>query len=251
MSWLSSLTSDLTTTISSAVEEVVQHLPSASDLSPDGLEDENDPKEKDDQETAGREKGKQEKPSGDSLPLSSAMSSFFDTSIVSNFKPSDIVQSIDAIAASVVAPLASDHKNITLEQNRTARKEHEFDRMLPWETDEEEKEILCPEVREVILKFGSSRTVFEGPFRMSSGAMCIAEEADEKQDGEEEVVFQEEEKVIDEVDAILKDTTKEKDEKEIEELYFPFDLDSHLGLIRRMMEIDEHLVAAHSKWCSK
>jgi len=238
MSWLTSLASDFTDKISSVVEE---HLPT------------------DQKEDAA---GDSEKSKNISSLFDEGAASFNPTSLlqsinvsaVSNFKPSSLLETIDTFAASVAAPLASEHQNLTSEHLSSIRKEHAFDRFLPWETEEEEKEILSPEVREVILKFGQSKAIFEGPFLLKNGMKCTSVKGKEDdKDKEEEVVFQkEEDDALDEVGAILKDTdedTEKKEEKE-EEPDFPFDLDSHLGLIRRIMEIDEQLVEAQKKWCS-
>eukprot|EP00588_Corethron_pennatum_P010477 CAMPEP_0194269296 /NCGR_PEP_ID=MMETSP0169-20130528/3481_1 /TAXON_ID=218684 /ORGANISM="Corethron pennatum, Strain L29A3" /LENGTH=377 /DNA_ID=CAMNT_0039010891 /DNA_START=13 /DNA_END=1146 /DNA_ORIENTATION=- len=240
MSWLTSLASDFTDKISSVVEE---HLP--TDQKEDVAED-----------------SEQSKTISSLFDDGQGAASFNPTNLlqsinvsaVSNFKPSALLETIDTFAASVAAPLASEHQNLTSEHLSSIRKEHAFDRFLPWETEEEEKEILSPEVREVILKFGQSKAVFEGPFLLKSGIKCTSVKGKEDdKDKEEEVVFRkEEDDALDEVGAILKDTdedTEKKEEKE-EDPDFPFDLDSHLGLIRRIMEVDDQLVEAQKKWCS-
>ena len=218
MSWLTSLASDFTDKISSVVEE---HLPT------DQKED---------------VAGDSEQSKNISSLFDEGAASFNPTSLlqsinvsaVSNFKPSSLLETIDTFAASVATPLASEHHNLTLEHLLSIRKEHAFDRFLPWETEAEEKEILSPKVREVILKFGQSKAIFEGPFLLKNGIKCTSVKGKEDdKDKEEEVVFQKEENdTLDEVGAILKDIdedTEKKEEKE-EEPDFLFDLDSHLGL---------------------
>jgi len=135
--------------------------------------------------------------------------------------------------------------------------------ILPWETNDEERDILVEECKEAILSLGLTPETFLGPFQMpqmpnakKNVATHQREEIKEEEDSEAE-----EEGINDEQDqqeiegeegsnTNLETNDNPSDEsleklKKLEPLPIllaNFDLDSHVGLIQRLLKEDPNLV---------
>lgn len=131
------------------------------------------------------------------------------------------------------------------------RKEAVKDRlagMLPWETRDPERDILVDECREAILKLSASKETFTGPWKMPSKGIKVAkkkskddEEEDEEGDDDEDEFEEEEE------DVPSKESLDQLSKLEpLPPLLGDFDLDSHVGLIQRLLKEDKQLVAMQS-----
>lgn len=108
--------------------------------------------------------------------------------------------------------------------------------MLPWETRDTEREILVEECKEAILLLSSREDTFLGPFEMP--ALPKTNDDDEEEDEEQSVA-----------EAGPSEESLEKLAKlePLPPLLADFDLDAHVGLIQRLLEVDENLVEQQSK----
>eukprot|EP00957_Ditylum_brightwellii_P047614 3616926-Ditylum_brightwellii.AAC.1 len=120
--------------------------------------------------------------------------------------------------------------------------------MLPWETRDEEREILVEECKEVMLKLSCAEDTFEGPFASSPNNEVNEEEAEGEMEGK--------------LTEVRSSTTtpphldKLAKLEPLPPLLEEFDLDTHVGLIQRLLGVDENLSRVHSQlsneiWASK
>ena len=145
--------------------------------------------------------------------------------------------------------LAAERQRIDEEERR---KEHIKDclaGMLPWETRDPDRDILVDECKEAILKLSRDEGTFKGPYRMPGLAVKLTE-SEEKPENEN-----------DEDDDDEENADKEKEEEKPSEesldklsaleplpkLLKYFDLDAHVGLIKRLLTEDPQLVKMQSK----
>ena len=131
------------------------------------------------------------------------------------------------------------------------RKEAVHDRlagMLPWETRDPERDILVDECREAILKLSSKKETFTGPWKMPSKGVKISKKKSKEEDEDHEEGEDEEE--LHEEDDDYSPTPESLDQlKKLEPLptlLSDFDLDSHVGLIQRLLKEDPQLVTMQS-----
>lgn len=148
--------------------------------------------------------------------------------------------------------LVSERERIIEEDTR---KEHVRDSLadiLPWETRDAEMEILVDECKEVILGLSSKGDTFTGPFVLAGGLPGFGEDEEEEQDadGGEEGGDGEERKA--EKDLAAAEVSAEKLSKlqPLPTLLADFDLDTHVGLIQRLLGVDPNLVEVHSRLSS-
>ena len=117
--------------------------------------------------------------------------------------------------------------------------------MFPWETRDSERDILVEECKEAILALSANEETFYGPYEMPQLNVKL-EEDKKKKDGEDEA--EEEEK---EDEEEIKKKTEHKPSKESLEklakleplppLLRDFDLDSHVGLVQKLLKEDPKL----------
>lgn len=130
--------------------------------------------------------------------------------------------------------------------------------MLPWETRDSERDILVEECKEAILALSSNKETFYGPYEMPELKVNLEQE-ERKKEGEEDAAGDDAEDDVDE------DETKEKEEQKPSEealeklakleplppLLRDFDLDSHVGLIQRLLKEDPKLEKQQSTLSGK
>eukprot|EP00561_Arcocellulus_cornucervis_P012438 CAMPEP_0185804126 /NCGR_PEP_ID=MMETSP1322-20130828/3073_1 /TAXON_ID=265543 /ORGANISM="Minutocellus polymorphus, Strain RCC2270" /LENGTH=392 /DNA_ID=CAMNT_0028500083 /DNA_START=63 /DNA_END=1241 /DNA_ORIENTATION=+ len=174
--------------------------------------------------------------------------------------------------------LKAERAQMDAEENRKADVKGKLARILPWETLDEEREILCEECKEKILSMSKEKTTFAGPFILvgQSNTEVAAkdvnevigdDEADLGEDGDndKEGGDQHDEAADGPSDSTssggetstqpdLSDDAVETAKMEAKKakldplppLLQDFDLDAHVGLIERLFKEDPSLVAKHA-----
>lgn len=131
------------------------------------------------------------------------------------------------------------------------RKEAVHDRlagMLPWETRDPERDILVDECREAILRLSSSKETFTGPWKMPAKGVKITKDKskDDDEDGQDEEDDDDENSEAEE-DVPSPESLDQLSKLEpLPPLLASFDLDSHVGLIERLLKEDPQLVTMQS-----
>jgi hypothetical protein len=127
--------------------------------------------------------------------------------------------------------------------------------MLPWETKDPERDILVEECKEAILALSTMAQTFYGPYEMPSlkvnleedkgkeGDENETEDADDNEDESEET----EKHYMPSEDSLEKLAKLEP----LPPLLRDFDLDSHVGLIERLLKQDPTLAAQQSTLSGK
>lgn len=117
--------------------------------------------------------------------------------------------------------------------------------ILPWETRDAEMEILVDECKEVILGLSSNDGTFTGPFVLSGG-LPSGEEAVGDDDEEDD----EDRKAAKDLSSAEASAEKLSKLQPLPALLAEFDLDTHVGLIQRLLKADPMLVEMHSRLSS-
>jgi hypothetical protein len=124
--------------------------------------------------------------------------------------------------------------------------------MLPWETRDNERDILVEECKEAILKLSTEKETFFGPYPMPPSVKLTSKKEKARAEGEEEVENHGEEEAA--VAVLAKDHKPSKESLEklkklepLPPLLQDFDLDSHVGLIQNLLKVDTKLVDMQSK----
>lgn len=134
--------------------------------------------------------------------------------------------------------LVDERTKIDNEQRRKEQVKDSLAEILPWETRDDEMEILVDECREVILGLSSKEETFTGPFVLSGG---LTKENAEDDEEDEDL------KAAKDVHQAEKSAEKLAKLQPLPALLSDFDLDTHVGLIQRLFEADPKLVEVHSK----
>lgn len=174
--------------------------------------------------------------------------------------------------------LKAERAQMDAEENRKADVKDQLARLLPWETTDEEREILCEECKEKILSMSQEKTTFTGPFVLvgQSNTEVAAKDSNdtnkEEANSAEQDVAGEKEGGDDKEEASngpndsggasgetstkpdLSDAAVEAAKMEAKRakldplppLLQDFDLDAHVGLIERLFKEDPNLVAQHA-----
>jgi len=116
--------------------------------------------------------------------------------------------------------------------------------ILPWETRDAEMEILVDECKEVILGLSSNDGTFTGPFVLPGGLPIARQEIGD--DDEED----EDEKAAKDLSSAEASSGKLSKLQPLPSLLANFDLDTHVGLIQRLLKVDPKLVEMHSRLSS-
>lgn len=149
--------------------------------------------------------------------------------------------------------LAAERKKLDEEEKRKAHIKDCLAGMLPWETQDPERDILVEECKEAILKLSDDPATFQGPYKMPGLAVKLNDDDAEKDTAEGE---QDED---DEDGKAEKDEEKPSEEsldklatlEPLPKLLDEFDLDAHVGLIQRLLAEDPSLVKMQSKLSGK
>lgn len=151
--------------------------------------------------------------------------------------------------------LVSERQRIDEEERRKETVRETLSEILPWETRDEEMEILVEECREVILGLSSCEETFTGPFVLPGGLMsnelgigeaAAADDELEEEDQQEDL----DRRVAEDLAAAEQSATKLSKLQPLPTLLAEFDLDTHVGLIERVLKVDPKLVGAHSRLSS-
>jgi len=174
--------------------------------------------------------------------------------------------------------LKAERAQMDAEENRKADVKGKLVKLLPWETIDEEREILCEDCKEKILSMSQEKTTFTGPFVLvgQSNTEVAARDTNEVNDGGKEETNSGEQVAADEMEGSDKDeeaadgandsggeTSTQPDLSDpaveaakmeakkakldpLPPLLQDFDLDAHVGLIERLFKEDPNLVAQHA-----
>ena len=137
--------------------------------------------------------------------------------------------------------LVSERERIDNEERRKEAVRDSLSEILPWETRDAEMEILVDECREVILALSSDEETFTGPFVLNGG--LPSREGEEEEHGDDE-------KLAKDFSAAEKSAEKLSKLQPLPDLLSDFDLDTHVGLIERVLKEDEKLVEMHTRLSS-
>jgi hypothetical protein len=146
--------------------------------------------------------------------------------------------------------LVSERQRIDEEERRKEAVRDTLSEMLPWETRDEEMEILVDECRQVILGLSSCDETFTGPFVLPGGLMAnegVGEATADDDDEEEEDLDR---RAAEDLAAAEQSAIKLSKLQPLPILLADFDLDTHVGLIERVLKVDPKLVGAHSRLSS-
>ncbi|KAL3789968.1 hypothetical protein ACHAWO_002022 [Cyclotella atomus] len=138
--------------------------------------------------------------------------------------------------------LLDERTKIIAEQNRKEAVKDSLSELLPWETRDVEMEILVDECKEVILALSEKEETFTGPFVLPGGFKNDTTAEDEEED--------EELRQARDVHEAEKSSEKLSKLQPLPTILAEFDIDTHVGLIQRLLEIDEKLVQVHSRLSS-
>lgn len=170
------------------------------------------------------------------------------TSTVQNALPkldNNMLQNLTLTSPELVA----ERKRIDEQEKRKMQVRDSLAGMMPWETRDPERDILVEECRDAILELSRHKATFFGPYQMPKINVKLEEEVD----------------LMDEVTDLQKEETKTEENQESDPsagsleklakleplpvLLQNFDLDSHVGLIEKVLKADRKLVqmqASHS-----
>ena len=125
------------------------------------------------------------------------------------------------------------------EEKRREKAKDSLAGMLPWETRDAEREILVDECKEAILALSDKDETFLGPYKMPALPKTENSEDDE------------EEKVVEDIVPSNESLEMLSKLEPLPPLLADFDLDAHVGLIRRLLEVDGKLVEKQARLSGK
>ena len=139
--------------------------------------------------------------------------------------------------------LIAERERIDIEEKQKAAVKESLSGMYPWETKDEEREILVEECKEAILALSREDGTFFGPYAMPPLTVNV-----EEVKGEDELL---EDKEVSTVVVKDRDPTADQLEKlsklePLPPLLRDFDLDAHVGLIQKLLKVDPRLVERQS-----
>lgn len=141
--------------------------------------------------------------------------------------------------------LVSERQRIDEEERRKETVRDSLAEILPWETRDAEMEILVDECKEVILGLSSKDETFTGPFVLSGG--FPSGEDEDVEDNEDD---SEDRKAAKDLAAAEVSAEKLSKLQPLPKLLADFDLDTHVGLIQRLLKVDTQLVEMQSRLSS-
>ncbi|KAL7524195.1 hypothetical protein ACHAWF_000856 [Thalassiosira exigua] len=140
--------------------------------------------------------------------------------------------------------LVSERQQIDEEERRKEAVRDSLAEILPWETRDAEMEILVDECKEVILGLSNNDGTFTGPFILAGG-LSTAGEKDGDEVGEDH-----DRKAAKDLEAAELSAEKLSKLQPLPKLLGEFDLDTHVGLIQRLLQVDPNLVEMQSRLSS-
>jgi hypothetical protein len=142
--------------------------------------------------------------------------------------------------------LLAERQQIDDEERRKEAVRDSLAEILPWETRDSEMEILVDECREVILGLSSKIETFTGPFVLEGGLSATGKGKEGRGDDEDD----EDGKMAKDVEAAEASAEKLLKLQPLPALLASFDLDTHVGLIQRLLTVDPKLVDMQSRLSS-
>lgn len=133
--------------------------------------------------------------------------------------------------------LVAERNQIDDEERRKEAVRDNLSEILPWETRDSEMDLLVDECREVILGLSSKVETFTGPYVLEGGLSNGKEDNDKEENGNNDDVNMTAN--IANAEGSLEKLAKLQP---LPELLANFDLDSHVGLIQRLLQVDTQLV---------
>ena len=141
--------------------------------------------------------------------------------------------------------LLAERQQIDDEERRKEAVRDSLSEILPWDTRDAEMEILVDECREVILGLSSKHETFTGPFVLEGG-LSVTGKGEEGGDDEDD----DDGKMAKDVAAAEVSAEKLSKLQPLPALLASFDLDTHVGLIQRLLTVDPKLVDMQSRLSS-
>jgi hypothetical protein len=148
--------------------------------------------------------------------------------------------------------LTAERQRIDAEERRKESARDTLAGMLPWETRDPERDILVEECKEGILKLSSDKDTFFGPYAMPQKGVNLEKNQTKDEDGNGEEGdgagdTGEEEEQLAEMTPPPDSLEKLQKLEPLPPLLGNFDLDSHVGLIEKVLKEDPELVQMQSK----
>lgn len=139
------------------------------------------------------------------------------------------------------------------EASRKAEVKNMLAGMLPWETRDKERDILVEECQQAILALSGNEQTFYGPYEMPELNVNLEDDKEEGEEDGEEDGEEEEEEVKEKKQHKPSPESLEKLAKlePLPPLLKDFDLDSHVGLIQRLLKEDPQLEKRQSTLSGK
>lgn len=162
-----------------------------------------------------------------------------ESTVKNSIDPESIIQKLTLQSDELV----SEREKIDNEERRKEAVRDSLSEILPWETRDAEMEILVDECREAILNLSSHKETFTGPFVLNGG--LPSGEGEEVELGDDEDA-----KAAKDLSAAELSAKKLSQLQPIPALLSDFDLDTHVGLIERVLNEDEQLVEMQKKLSS-
>lgn len=149
--------------------------------------------------------------------------------------------------------LKEERERMDQEEKRKEQVKDMMAGMYPWETRDPERDILVEECKEAIMKLPSDKASFFGPYAMPRPSVKVIEHEKEKgsneiREGNEEVIAEE---------AIGSKAAREPSQEQLERLKIleplppllqDFEIETHVGLIQKMLKVDSVLAQMHAKY---
>ena len=149
--------------------------------------------------------------------------------------------------------LTAERQKIDEEERRKERVKDSLAGMYPWETQDQERDILVEECKEAIMALSGKEETFFGPYKMPKLKVDTSKKKEKEEAEEEELVDELEEERATESEGSSKDREPTPESLEqlaklepLPALLGDFDLDAHVGLIQKMLEVDPVLVGRQS-----
>ena len=130
--------------------------------------------------------------------------------------------------------LLQEHELIDAQEKRKELVREYLSEILPWETKDESRAILIDKCQEAILNLSTEKVTFETPFLLQKGKIFI-EDDEETEEGNQ--ISHEQ---------IEASQLKLEKMQPLPFLLDCFDIDTHVGLIERLLKVDKQLVHMHS-----
>ena len=140
--------------------------------------------------------------------------------------------------------LIAERERIDAEEKQKAAVKESLSGMYPWETKDEEREILVEECKEAILALSGEDGTFFGPYAMPPLTVNVEEEKAEEDEllldkGISTAVVKDRDPTVDQLEKLSK-------LEPLPLLLRDFDLDAHVGLIQKLLQVDPRLVERQS-----